>query len=959
MAVAAADEEVIHPPSKRIRSSTEKTGAFTRAGTPPKSLDSQRLFAPFRALGIITNGVPFALQLRAVKGSAEGPRVHILTCLGNSWALWEGGKMALLFVGSETQDPITGMAFDSDFVWVSSGPHVLKYSRGKEVGKLTNPLGTLITSPLVFGSHLLALTEDGRNMLAWDISEQGEHLSGTICFKQRRTPAKNYIARFISSQALSLYAFFIPATYLNKVLVGGYDGSLQLWNIRTRSCIHKIPFVQLSESSSPSSVTALAQSPAIDVVGIGFASGEVSIYDIRADEKLMRIIMREGPVRALAFRGDGPPILASASETAHISLWDLGSGGRLLHTVRGAHDGSISALEWISGQPLLISSGDDNSVKQWHFDSPTSPPRLLKFRSGHQVPPHLIRYYGEDGKQLLTASRDRSLRYYLSQGSLSKKASAISVPLASLKHSSVTALSFSTTRCKDWDDILTAHSDETYARTWSMLNKRLGKHALGVVENGKPRTVGTIKAVCVSACGNFGLAGSSTGVIHMWNMQSGARRKSFSLGPCPEGIYTKYRPPPGKQKSEERSVTGLATDSLNRAVIVSTLDGTVNFFDFHTAKLVHVLIILAAVVSVALQRDSGLLAVTCDDLVVRLVDIETHRIVREFGGFGGRVLDLTFSSDSRWLITTSLDSIIRTFDIPSGRLIDAFRTVSIATSVSFSPTGDFLATAHIDGVGVYLWANRAQYTDISFRSITEEDLERVNLPSVGGAAEDEALRHLSSLTVHDQPQDIPGSVPDVDGEVVTLTLLPRSRWQTLLNLDVIQRRNKPKEPPKAPEKAPFFLPTLPGVETRFVVQEKGQEKTSTRRSEKTAANAKSVFSEKLSQEPKEGIYETFFAFAKSLSPAAVDLEIRSLVTVQDLGIFLNALSQRLNSRRDFEAVQTYLNLFLRVHGEILVQSAELRSDLEALLLLQRQESSRLLDSISSCLGTLAFVRDTI
>jgi hypothetical protein len=31
-------------------------------------------------------------------------------------------------------------------------------------------------------------------------------------------------------------------------------------------------------------------------------------------------------------------------------------------------------------------------------------------------------------------------------------------------------------------------------------------------------------------------------------------------------------------------------------------------------------------------------------------------------------------------------------------------------------------------------------------------------------------------------------MPDLDGEVVTLTHLPRSRWQTLLNLDVIQAR---------------------------------------------------------------------------------------------------------------------------------------------------------------------------
>jgi U3 small nucleolar RNA-associated protein 21 len=105
--------------------------------------------------------------------------------------------------------------------------------------------------------------------------------------------------------------------------------------------------------------------------------------------------------------------------------------------------------------------------------------------------------------------------------------------------------------------------------------------------------------------------------------------------------------------------------------------------------------------------------------------------------------------------------------------------------------------------------------------------------------------------------------------------------------------------------------------------------------------------------------EAFFTFAKSLSPAAADLEIRSLTTVQDLRLFMNALLQRLKSRRDFEAVQTYLNLFLRMHGEILVSNSELRGDLEALLSLQRLESRHLLDSIASCLGTLAFVRDTL
>ena len=58
-----------------------------------------RLFVPFRALGLVTNHIPFVLQTRSFKGASDGPRIHILTCLGKSWAIWEGGKMNLLFVG--------------------------------------------------------------------------------------------------------------------------------------------------------------------------------------------------------------------------------------------------------------------------------------------------------------------------------------------------------------------------------------------------------------------------------------------------------------------------------------------------------------------------------------------------------------------------------------------------------------------------------------------------------------------------------------------------------------------------------------------------------------------------------------------------------------------------------------------------------------------------------------------
>lgn len=87
------EERLQAPPRKRLRQHPNPQS--TKAPKEP------RLFVPFRALGLVTNHVPFVLQTRSHKGATDGPRIHILTCLGRSWALWEGSKMTLLFVGKQ------------------------------------------------------------------------------------------------------------------------------------------------------------------------------------------------------------------------------------------------------------------------------------------------------------------------------------------------------------------------------------------------------------------------------------------------------------------------------------------------------------------------------------------------------------------------------------------------------------------------------------------------------------------------------------------------------------------------------------------------------------------------------------------------------------------------------------------------------------------------------------------
>jgi hypothetical protein len=101
-------------------------------------------------------------------------------------------------------------------------------------------------------------------------------------------------------------------------------------------------------------------------------------------------------------------------------------------------------------------------------------------------------------------------------------------------------------------------------------------------------------------------------------------------------------------------------------------------------------------------------------------------------------------------------------------------------------------------------ANRAQYAEVSYRTVSEGEVVDVSLPSTQGATEDEgmirsalritstthlnitALDAMKALTLNNEVNDVFTTPDQLDEELVTLTLLPRSRWQTLLSLDVIQ-----------------------------------------------------------------------------------------------------------------------------------------------------------------------------
>lgn len=111
----------------------------------------------------------------------------------------------------------------------------------------------------------------------------------------------------------------------------------------------------------------------------------------------------------------------------------------------------------------------------------------------------------------------------------------------------------------------------------------------------------------------------------------------------------------------------------------------------------------------------------------------------------------------------------------------------------------------------------------------------------------------------------------------------------------------------------------------------------------------------------DGDYTACLNHLKTLPPSTADLEIRSLQP-EELIPFVNALVQRLRSRRDYELVQTWINVFLKCHSEAVVDDAGgregrgLRRVLGEWSVEQKREASRLAELVGYCAGVGEFLR---
>lgn len=201
----------------------------------------------------------------------------------------------------------------------------------------------------------------------------------------------------------------------------------------------------------------------------------------------------------------------------------------------------------------------------------------------------------------------------------------------------------------------------------------------------------------------------------------------------------------------------------------------------------------------------------------------------------------------------------------------------------------------------------------------------LGLPTSADDGQRETLEEFEALNLGDELEF--KSPEQISDDLITMSNLPTSRWQNLLNLDIVKQRNKPKAPPKAPKAAPFFLPTISDLQVQFDLSDVGKNEQSKLLIPESFVNL-TAFGKSLQKAGKTSDFSQSIVLIKELGPSMTDFEITSLApdnggSTEVMKQFLVMLTNIFESNQDFELAQAYLSLFLKTHSKTIVESSEL------------------------------------
>jgi len=920
-----------------------------------------RIIEPYRSLGVYTDNNKIYFFKRGIDR-------FMLTSNKYSFIVYNLDKLRIERISPPLEKKITALYPYKTKIFTGIGNKVQLWEKihviKEFLGNKDDP-NDLIKQIMTFENTLLFITQKG-DLFIYEIH------SGEL----------------ISKLELNIDYFIHPIAYINKVLfsqkaeryeedLNKFEPNLILYDINEEKEIINYKDFFINKKSK---INLFEQSPVIDIIAINFNDGDIFLFNMKKNKIILKLNSHY-KITSMAFSSCNTmshSLLVTGCDNGIVNIWDLNK--KSIHYTINNDFTSISNIMFLPEEPLMIITSEiDNSIKMYKFEKNTSIPQLLKYRTGHTSSPIHLRFYGESANeesiQIISCDKNNLRNISLLSEQISKEFSSKKFNTSIKKHKIIN-FDFNEFRERDWGNIALIISEYERPIIYSYENSSIND-----VQPKLKTKNSYCTCVCISICGNFGFCGFQNGNIEKFNMQSGISRwvlerahgigneitniKSDGLNSMLISISKNEKKIKFWEILDHSLIKEFNIDSFPRQIEINRDS------DLICISLENNFIYIYDKSQMALVRKFNILNKNRNNE-------EDNYIIKDIG----------ISKDSNWLLSiTSEDKSLRIYDIISTNLIEWVQFDKIPLAMNLSPNSLYIAMSFEEEKGIYLYINRTLFVDLEDIESIEQPVHctlAAFKAKMIKQRDDYDLNDTNDINNNNEINDKDErekfiDIPEENNELISLSNENNIKYKLLNDIELLQERNAPKIKEKKKEQAPFFLFNINDVIEGQLPTKDSKDKNETKEespefinllknyshfnNEKKITEKKFIHSfhnKKLndkettinikSEDNKEGYILSqlligfknkkihsweITKFLNKLNPYISDLEIRSLDPLFTLGgenlllLFTEyILNEFKNNNNNFEMLQAYLNRFIKIYSEDIVNDKDIKNNLE-------------------------------
>ena len=498
--------------------------------------------------------------------------------------------------------------------------------------------------------------------------------------------------------------------------IAGLDGTIYFWDVMTGERRHTIEHAHSVHCSS------VSFSPDGQTLASGGSDNIVRLWDVSTGALRHTLTEHTGSVNTVAFSPDGKT-LASGSHDATVRLWDVSTGEPRQEL---GHRDLVLSVSFSPDGKTLASASFDHTIGLWDVSTGERRHTL----HGHTYPVLSISFR-PDGKTLASVSREDSTVniWDVMTGELRQELTGYSA--------SVQSMSFS----PDSETLATVGDGKTTIDIWDVSTTEL-RHTL----TGHTRPINTVS---FSPDGKTIASAASDSTVRLWDVSTGALRHTLtgdagwvnivSFSPDGKTIASADDDLRGAHKKvniylwdvitgERRHTLIGHTDRVTKVSFrpdgktltsVSLRDDTIRVWDVMTGEPHHINSLIGykggwAIVgtnakNASFSPDGKMFACVSGEgdgptRTIYLWDVMTGELRQELNGHTGEVWCLSFSPDGKTLASASFDHTIGLWDVSTGERRHTLHGHTYPVlSISFRPDGKTLASVSREDSTVNIW----------------------------------------------------------------------------------------------------------------------------------------------------------------------------------------------------------------------------------------------------------------